>query len=312
MQKHSLNFTVTLLLFGGLPATITGCASARDTNSIAPAVPLSEKAPTAGDLFVSNFYDAEILIYPANQQNPEPTGTITDGVSDPYNLAVDQAGTLYVQNNNNTITEYPEGASEPSKTLTEPKVGYGTGICVTVGTDGTVYAADHLAGQVYEFKNGSGSPSTTLRVSEAFGLALDSHNNLYVGWSNSSSGASGHVMKFKPGATSGKDLGITVKYSGGLAIDSHNDLLAGDQGNQVIDIFKKGATTPFRTISTSPYYPYQFALGRKERYLYLVSGTPAAVYVYDYKTGKLSWTDSQGLKGSGYAEGVALRPAAKP
>jgi len=264
MQKHSLNFTVTLLLFGGLPATITGCASARDTNSIAPAVPLSEKAPTAGDLFVSNFYDAEILIYPANQQNPEPTGTITDGVSDPYNLAVDQAGTLYVQNNNNTITEYPEGASEPSKTLTEPKVGYGTGICVTVGTDGT------------------------------------------------SSGASGHVMKFKPGAMSGKDLGITVKYSGGLAIDSHNDLLAGDQGNQVIDIFKKGATTPFRTISTSPYYPYQFALGRKERYLYLVSGTPAAVYVYDYKTGKLSWTDSQGLKGSGYAEGVALRPAAKP
>ncbi|HLY03204.1 MAG TPA: hypothetical protein VKR56_12005 [Candidatus Cybelea sp.] len=43
-----------------------------------------------------------------------------------------------------------------------------------------------------------------------------------------------------------------------------------------------------------------------------MSGTPAAVYVYDYKAGKLAWTDSQGLKSSGYAEGVALRPAAKP
>ncbi|MGC9992909.1 MAG: hypothetical protein ABSD52_11015 [Candidatus Cybelea sp.] len=312
MQKRSSVFTVTTLLFGGLLATIAGCSSAPGANSIGPALPLSEKVPNGGDLFVSNFYASEIVIYAANAENPEPSGTISDGVSYPYNLAVDQAGTLYVQNNNNTITEYPEGASEPAKTLTEPKAGIGTGICVTVGTDSTVYAADHYVGQVYEFKNGSGSSSTTLDVSEAFGLALDSHNNLYVGWADGSSGASGHVMKFKPGATSGKDLGITVKSQGGLAIDSHDDLLLGDQGNQVIDIFKKGATTPFRTIDTSPYYPYQFAFDRKERYLYLVSGTPAAVYVYEYKTGKLAWTDSEGLKGSGYAEGVALRPAAKP
>jgi hypothetical protein len=311
MQKRCSIFMVTPLFFGGLLATVTGCSSPPG-NSIAPALPLRENVPNGGDLFVSNFYAAEVVIYPADVQNPEPAGTITDGVSDPYNLAVDGAGTLYVQNNNNTITEYPEGASEPSKTLTEPKVGYGTGITVTVGTDGTVYAADHLAGQVYEFTNGSESPSTTLYVSEAFGLALDRHNNLYVSWANQSSGAAGHVMKFKPGATTGKDLGITVKYQGGLAIDSHDDLLVGDQGNQLIDIFKKGATTPFRTIATSPYYPYQFAFDRKERYLYLVSGTPAAAYVYDYKSGKLAWTDSQGLKGSGYAEGVALRPAAKP
>jgi hypothetical protein len=310
MHKHRSNLAA-LLVLGGLLIAVAGCASSGGTSSVAPMLPFSDEAPNGGSLFVSNFYASQILIYPAHVQNPAPTGSITNGISNSYNLAVDQSGTLYVQNNNNTITEYPEGKTDPSKTLNEPVIGYGTGICVTVGSDGTVYSADHLVGQVYEFKNGSTSPSTTLYVSEAFGLALDSKNNLYVGWSNSSSGATGHVMKFKAGGTTGHDLGITVKLSGGLAVDSHDNLLVGDQGNQVIDIFKPGKTTPFRTISTSPYYPYQFAFDRKEHYLYLVSGTPAAVYVYDYATGAPAWTDSQGLKGSGYAEGVAVFPAAR-
>lgn len=275
-----------------------------------PSVPLSGDAARSGELFVSDFYQSEILIYPSGIQNPSPSGEITNGISNAYNLAVDKNGTLYVQNNNNTVTEYPQGSTAPSKTLREPRVGYGTGVCITVGRDGTVYTADHLAGQVYEFKKNKTMPSTTLNVSEAFGLALDGQNDLYVGWSNSSSGASGRVKEFKPGSKTGTDLGITVKYSGGLAIDKQNNLLVGDQGNSVIDIFKQGATTPFRTIDVSPYYPYQFALDRNDKYLYLVSGNPAAVYVYDYATGKAAWTVTQGLPGSeGYAEGVALSPA---
>lgn len=188
------------LLAGGLPAALEGCASPAGTNSIASVVHLSVKAKSAGDLFVSNFYASEILIYPANAKNPEPAGSITDGVSSPYNLAVDRAGTLYVQNNNNTISEYPMGASDPSKTLTEPKEGYGSSV----------------------------SRSTA---------------------ETTSSGEGGRVMKFKPGATSGKDLGIDVETQGGIAIDSHDNLLVDDQGNRVIEIFKKGAKTPFRAIA---------------------------------------------------------------
>jgi len=227
-----------------------------------------------------------------------------------YNLAVDDAGTLYVQNNNNTVTEYPKGQVTPSKTLTEPKRGYGTGICVTVGKDGTVYTVDHLAGQIYELKNGSTTPTTIINLSEAFGLALDSKNNLYVGWATNSSGGPGHVMKYKPGATTGHDLGITVEYSGGLAVDSHDNLLVGDQGNHVIDIFKKGATTPFRTINAYPNNPYEFAFDRREVYLYLVGGPPE-VDVYNCATGVLAWTVTKGFgSGSGSAAGVALLPRA--
>jgi hypothetical protein len=296
------------IVAAGILIGLAGCASLPPSNSLTPST-LSPLAAKSGDLFVSDFYQSEILIYPSGVHNPSPSGSITAGISYPYNLAVGKNGTLYVQNNNNTVTEYPQGQTTPSRTLHEPTVGYGTGICVTVGSDGMVYTADHLAGQVYEFKKGKTEPTRTLDVSEAFGLALDPQNDLYVGWSNSSSGASGHVKEFKSGSKSGQDLGITVKYSGGLAVDKQNDLLVGDQGNQVIDIFKQGATTPFRTLDVSPYYPYQFALDRNDQYLYLVSGTPAAVYVYHYASGKLAWKDKQGLPGSqGYAEGVALFP----
>ena len=318
LRVRSSISTAAPVFLGGLLSLAAGCSSlpqagVSQSGLAAPLLPiLGKDGGKGGELFVSDFYSSEILIYPAGVQNPAPTGSISNGVSYPYNLAVDKAGTLYVQNNNNTVTEYPKGATSPSATLVEPPYGYGTGITVTVGRDLTVYTADHLAGKVFEFKSGYRSPTTTLSVQEAFGLALDSKNNLYVGWAPSSSGGPGRVMKFKPGATSGKDLGITVKYQGGLAIDAHDNLLVGDQGNRVIDIFRRGAKTPFRTINTSPAYPYQFALDKANRYLYLVSGTPAAVYVYDYATGALAWTDTQGMKGSGYAEGVALRPVAKP
>lgn len=299
-------------LFSGLCliALVTACASNATPIAPAPLNPTLVENAGGGKLFVSNFYLSEILIYPANEKDPAPTGSISAGVSYPYNLAVDRHGTLYVQNNNNTITEYAKNGSGPTKTLTEPKAGYGTGINVAVGKDGTVYAVDHLAGQIYEFENGNTTATKTIGLQEAFGLALDRHNDLYVEYASNSSGGPGHVMEYKPGSTSGHDLGITIKYEGGLGVDSHDDLLVGDQGNQVIDIFKHGKNTPFRTISVSPYYPYQFNFDRSEKYLYMVSGTPAAVYVYDYSTGALDWTDNQGLRSSGYAEGVALAPAA--
>lgn len=312
MQQPSPRVLLWALFAGVLLAATAACSSSAGPAAGPPQPFRVTRAAgsSSSNLFVSDFYQSEILIYPAAIPSPAPSGSITDGISNAYNLAVDQNGTLYVQNNNNTVTEYPAGETSPSKTLTEPRVGYGTGICVTVGSDGTVYTADHLAGQVYEFENGATTPSATLNVSEAFGLALDRHNDLFVGWAQHSSAAAGHVMEFKPGSTSGHDLGITVKYSGGLAVDKHDHLLVGDQGNSVIDIFKKGAKVPFRKIGVSPAEPYQFTLDRKDEYLYLVSGSPALVYVYDYATGDLAWTVTQGLPGSeGYAEGVAVSPA---
>ncbi len=89
-------------------------------------------------LFVANNATSKIIIYPADVHDPRPIGSISSGVYRPYNLAVDQKGTLHVQNGNNTITEYHSGQTVISKTLTEP--GIYTAGSLTVGSDGTVYA----------------------------------------------------------------------------------------------------------------------------------------------------------------------------
>lgn len=312
MSISRLHLIVAAASLSGLLLGTASCASVSpgSGSTLLPLFRATSDARSNDRLFVSDLYASQILIYPAHVQNPAPIGRISQGVSYPYNLAVDQTGTLYVQNNDNLITEYPRGSTKPRKTLMEPPGRSGIGVCVTVGGDGTVYAADFFLGQVYEFAGGSRTPTKTLTVTGAFGLALDRENDLFVGWSSGSRGP-GHVMEFKPGSSSGHDLGITVRISGGLAVDSSDDLLVGDQGAQVVDIFRPGATKPFRTINTAPNYPYQFAFDRREAHVYLVSGNPAAVYVYDYATGKLAWTVTRGLPGgSGYAEGVAVRPAA--
>jgi hypothetical protein len=95
---------------------------------------------TRAELFAGNNAASKILIYQADVQKPRPIGTITDGVSNPYNLAVDQHGTLYVQNGNNTITEYNKGQKIVSKTLSEPGGSSDTPTALAVGNDGTVYA----------------------------------------------------------------------------------------------------------------------------------------------------------------------------
>jgi len=291
-----------------------GCAAggvAADPS--APALPLARDAAIDGTLFVSDFYSADVLLYREQLQNPAPFGKISEGLSNSYNLFVDQRGTLYVQGNNNTITEFPKGRKKPHKVLNEPPAGpggYGTGVSLAVGSDGTVYAVDPYGSQLYEFANGSTSPTTTIGISHPYGLALDSKNDLYVGYTYSSSGFNARVMEYAPGQTTGKDLGIEVKLGGGLNVDVHDNLLVGDQGTQLIDVFRPGSKRPFRQIDTAPNYPYQFAFSRSEHRLYLVSGTPAAVYVYDYKTGKLLRSDTQGLSPSGYALGVAVEPAA--
>jgi|SRR5579863_9123885 len=106
------------------------------------------------------------------------------------------------------------------------------------------------------------------------------------------------------------DDAATSKEGGALDVDASDDLTIGHQGAQSIGIFKPGSRKPFRTIDGAPNYPYQFALDRTQRHLYLVSGTPAVIYAYDYASGNLDWTISKGLQSNGYAEGVAVRPAA--
>lgn len=257
---------------------------------------------SVNELLVADYTSSTVLIYPAHAQHRAPVGTISDGVQFPYNIAVDRYGTLYVQNGNDTITEYRKGRKTVSKTLVEPS---GTSTCtrVIVGGDGTVYSANSK--EVFEFANGSNTPTTTLSVPYATGLALDSKNNLFVGWDRGPMYGGG-VYKFTPGNDVRKTRLSTVEPKS-LAVDSHDDLLVGSFGG--IAIFKPGGDKSFRYIDTGQNDVYQFAFDNAEKYVYIVSDADLSrVFVYDYATGKLASTVKKGL--FAFVSGVAVRPAA--
>ena len=259
--------------------------------------------PGAGVLYASNFYPSYVEVFGAGQPGTPLIGTIANGVSSSYNLTVDKAGTLYVQNNNGTIAEYAPGAQTPSKVLYET-VNRGAAVGVAIGPDGTVYSSDPLDGEIFIFANGSTSPTSTLLISSPLGLAVSAKNVLYVDYTSSG----GRIEAYPDGKAPGKDLGISLSSIGGLAIDPSGNLLAGDQNAQKIDVFTIGSSKPLRTISTAPAYPYQFTIDRKSNDLYVASGQPAGVFVFDYTTGKPLGTVTEGFSSQDYTTGVAFGP----
>jgi hypothetical protein len=290
---------------GGSQTSSTGNASlVPDTVSSNLANSAANDLTRHSRLFVADNTTSQIVIYPADVHNPQPIGSISSGVYEPYDLAVDQKGTLYVQNGNNTITEYRRGQKSVSKTLTEPCGPSYTATSLTVGSDGTVYAGN--SAEVFEFAGGSTEPTKTLVVpDDAFSLAIDSKNDLFVSWSVPFNNDS--VVKFKPSSKVYKT--VLFGQSGILAVDLHDNLLVGQVGE--IAIYKPGSKTPFRKIHTAGggKDATQFAFDSDEKYLYLASFNAGKVYVYNYKTGKRAWAVSKDLLGSN-PSGVALLPAA--
>jgi hypothetical protein len=100
--------------------------------------------------------------------------TITDGVSDPLGIAIDKSGTLYVTGYpGGSISEYPAGATSPSKVITGGGLTDPSGI--TLDSSGNLYISDFGAGAVFELPAG-GSSVTNLNLQELdepIGVAID-------------------------------------------------------------------------------------------------------------------------------------------
>lgn len=189
----------------------------------------------SGDLFVANC--STCLTGQAGTNNVveipphvnTPSVTITNGVTEPFDLAVDTSGTLYVSN---------LGCYSPSceSTVAEYPSGYTTG-----------------------------PPPTTITVKYPLGLALDSSQNLYV--ANCvvcSTGATGsdQILVYAPGGTTPiRTITTGVTEPVGLAIDSSNNLYVANcincglgagayvHGTDTVTEYASGGTTPVKTIN---------------------------------------------------------------
>ena len=190
-----------------------------------------------------------VFIFPQKGNDQAPIGKITTGLAAPNGLFVDSSRKLYVCNfANGTVTIYRHGSITPLRTLT----GAGSPIEVVVGLDGSVYVSNSetgSSGTVLEYPKGQTFPSATININGGpAGLALDSSNNLYVAY-NDSTKLDGEVLKFAPGRKVGMNLGIHLAAVAGATIDSHDDLLLDDQVIPGVDVFPPGATQPSNQIT---------------------------------------------------------------
>jgi sugar lactone lactonase YvrE len=235
-------------------------------------------------VYVADENGQTVYIFPQSGHDQKPVGKITAGLAAPNGLFVDAQQDLYVGNfGGGTVTVYHRGRITPFRTLT----GAGSAIDVVVGLDGTVYVSNWDSGtdgQLLEYAPKHDTPTTTIAVNGGpEGLALDKNNNLYLAYNDASIG-DGEVLKFNPGATVGKNLGIHIGNAGGATVDSHQRLVLVDQNVPEVDIFPQGATKPSKQI-TGFSLAFDVALNQTDDRLWVTDPFTAVNEVY-YPSGK--------------------------
>ncbi len=160
-----------------------------------------------------------------------PAVTITNGITYPFDLAMDAAGTLYASNLGcyspsctSTVSEYPRGYT-------------------------------------------SGPPSAQIAVDYPLGLAIDSAQNLYVAnceVCKTGTTGSDAILVYAPGSTTpSRTISTGVNEPVALAVDSSNDLYVANcmncglgaaayvSGSDSVTEYPSGSGTPVKTISFS-------------------------------------------------------------
>jgi sugar lactone lactonase YvrE len=247
-----------ILLAGVVLCGLIGCGNSTSlsplqTNPSAQTLATSRSAELHAQphlLYLSD--DDDVIVYPANQNNPPPIRTITDGINQPQGLAVDRNGILYVANSaGNNVTEYRAGESVPFRTVSK---GIHDPEGIAVDSNGTLYVGNRELAQqevyVTEYARGTRAPSLTItfpkhNLPQIGGLAIDSAFNLYVMTVLDTAS----VTKFPQGSTQGTNLGLQgIGASGdGLAIDAADNLYVGTSTG-AINMYPPGATQPVRKI----------------------------------------------------------------
>lgn len=257
-------------------------------------------------LFVSDLNGAQVRIYPANVKNPTQSGSITEGIDLPINVAADKKGTVYVANNgNSSVTIYPFGQTSPSLTLTDQVVNPNG---IAVDSKGTVYVTSGATvGQCYvlEFPTGSTTPSAQVNgLGLPIGLAVDKDGNLYIA---DAAFGSYKVWEVPAGTTSAQNLNLSgLSDDTGAAVSSANDLyISNYSSNQVLG-YHLGQTSAFVTITSGLDAPY--ALGFSKKGALFVGNYHASVSAF--KAGKTTpyETFSNGMV---TPTGIALYPGVK-
>lgn len=202
-------------------------------------------SPQAGKayLYIADQSLNQIDIFPVKGQNQPQVGTITEGIDGPYGLWFDRrAQELYVANQlNDTVTVYPYGSTQPSRTYTED---LNRPLYPIVDSHGELYVGNAGTGTVVEYLAGSTSAHQVLQTpgAEADGLALDKQENLYAAYRTDGQGS---IEEYAPGSTQGQSLGMILDEPQGVVVVPRGTVVATETGaTNRIDVFPVGSKNP--------------------------------------------------------------------
>ena len=183
--------TVTTLQAGATPGTATVTATSTGLSAM---VSVTVNAAAAQQFYVANVvggdnFTGSITVYAAGaSDNVSPTNTITGantGLNNPFGIARDAAGNLYVANNfgSSSITVYAPGAmgnASPVTTIAGPNTGLNRAVGIALG-GGKLYVANSVGQSITVYAadaSGDASPTATIagsntRLTDPQAVALD-------------------------------------------------------------------------------------------------------------------------------------------
>jgi hypothetical protein len=212
-----------------------------------------------------------VFVFRAEGRNPRPIGRIV-GFKYVYGLAVDRDRELYAcDEGGHRLLAFRPGT-------TAPYVTYDTG-CLYVAVYNERVVAGTRGHRIVEFRKGYSRPRRFVPAlgPEVDGLAFDSFGNLFAAYRRSDGPGDAGIESFAPGATTGTDLGVSLTAPQGLAVDAVGDILVAEtEGVNRIDVFRPGATMPFRRHHLSA-PPTELQLSANDEKLY-ASALSSRVY----------------------------------
>ena len=197
------------------------------------------------------------------------SAVISDGVSSPWGLFVDENQNLWVTNSD-YVSMYPKGATKPSRTLSDPNQSPED---ISVAKDGTVYVSNFFTGTVSVYAPGSNTPTRMLRDPKSqytVGVASDESGDVFV-TVNDYTGV-GRLDEFVGGKQSGfKRLAPRFSFASDIKFDNAGNLLVLDETQfSVTEFTKTGHRTGLRFFT---YHQWDaFDLSRDGKY---IAGTVA-------------------------------------
>jgi sugar lactone lactonase YvrE len=270
-------------------------------------------------------YVAEVCQHANNNCKP-PGGlietldgtSITNGIADPWSLAFDATGDLYVGNQNGTnptgfVTEYAPGSTSPLRTINN--LG-GTPRALAIDTSNNVFVIGNAKAGCCNFAGfGSVYGSTgNKKLWKLAGIgsfpgrpAFDAEGNLYV---PNFETFPGDVTVYPPGAKKpSRAIQNGIGFPKALAFDSSGNLYVLNntlKHGSNVTVYAPGSGNVMRTIDAGMKTAYTMVLDPHDN-VYVANdegrGVPNAVLVYSAGTNALLRTITTGVK---YPVGLAF------